>query len=114
MITVGKDNVVSMRYVMKDSNGTVLENIFGAQPVSYLHGATGILALLQEQLTGMKAGDKKTVYLEAKSGLIGEDFTFEVVIDNVRPARREEILLGYPVQSAAAACDADCECHNLR
>ena len=111
MITVEKDNVVSMRYVMKDSKGAVLENTMNAQPVSYLHGTTAILPLLQLQLAGLKPGDKKTVYLEATSGLTSEDYIFDVIIDHVRAALKEEILLGYPVQSSVAACEPDCECY---
>ncbi|RYG05920.1 MAG: hypothetical protein EOO02_02285 [Chitinophagaceae bacterium] len=113
-MTIGKDHVVSIRYVMKDSKGSVLEDTLQAKPVSYLHGSAGILTLLQEQLTGLKAGDKKTVCLDAKSGHTTEDFVFEVIIDDVRVALKEEILLGYPVQPAADACDSDCECYELK
>ena len=111
MITVEKDNVVSIRYIMKNSKGAVLENNMHAQPVSYLHGAPGILPLLQQQLSGLKAGDKKIVLLEAKSGFTNEDFIFNVIIDHVRVALKEEILLGYPVQQAATACELDCDCY---
>lgn len=112
MIIVAKDCVVSMRYVMKNSEGVILENTMNNLPVSYLHGASGILSLLQVQLQGLKAGDKKMVYLEAAAGLTEEDFIFEVIIDHVRVALDEEILLGYPVEVNVQACDADCDCYN--
>jgi FKBP-type peptidyl-prolyl cis-trans isomerase SlyD len=113
MMTVAKNSVVSLRYNMKNSKGEVLENTMDSLPVSYLHGAAGILSLLQEQLEGLKAGDKKKVYLNSISGLIEEDFVFEVIIDQVRAALEEEILLGYPVEVNVQACEADCDCYNV-
>lgn len=107
-----KDNVVSIRYIMKDSKEAVLENTMNNLPVSYLHGSLGIQPFLQAQLEGLKAGDKKTVYLTTESGLTNEDFVFEVIIDEVRPALKEEVLLGYPVKLNVQKCEADCDCYS--
>ena len=112
MITVAKNSVVSMRYCMKNNKGEILENTMNGYPISYLHGAAGILSLLQEQLEGLKAGDKKNVYLNSAAGLTEEDFVFEVIIDQVRAAMEEEILLGYPVAVNVKACEADCDCYS--
>jgi hypothetical protein len=98
---------------MKSSQGLVLENTMNGLPVSYLHGTAGILSLLQEQLERLKEGDKKTVFLPATSGLITEDFIFEVIIDQVHTALKEEIMLGYPVQANVQACEADCDCYKI-
>ncbi|MEP6947903.1 MAG: hypothetical protein ABI863_01450, partial [Ginsengibacter sp.] len=111
MMHIAKNSVVSIRYLMKNSSGDVLENTMNNDPVNYLHGSTGILPLLQIQLEGLKAGDKKVVYLPAASGLTSEDFIFEVIIDEVRIAMKEEILLGYPVNINVSKCEADCDCY---
>jgi FKBP-type peptidyl-prolyl cis-trans isomerase SlyD len=111
MTGIGKGCVVSMRYIMKDSKGLTLENTMTGQPVTYLHGAAAILPLLQQQLEGLRTGDKRTVYLKAAAGLTTEDFIFEVIIDQVRAALKEEILLGYPVQTDVQPCEADCDCY---
>ena len=111
MVTVTNNCVVSIRYVMKNGCGDILENIMENDPVSYLHGSATILALLQAQLEGLKTGDKKNVHLLAAQGLTNEDFTFEVIVDQVRPASAEEILLGYPVQVSVSKCMEDCECY---
>lgn len=100
-----------MRYVMRNASGEVLENTMHGMPISYLHGTGAILLLLQEQLEGLEAGDKKTVHLKATSGFTNEDFSFDVIIDQVRAALEEEIVLGYPVEVNVAACEADCECY---
>jgi len=113
MQVIAKNNVVSMRYIMKNAAGEELENTMYSAPVSYLHGVSSIHLLLQAQLEGLKAGDKKTVYLDAGSGLVTEDFTFEVLIDQVRPALPEELMLGYPVQLPAPPCEAGCDCYQI-
>lgn len=110
---IAKNSVVSIRYIMKNSKGDVLENTMNNDPVSYLHGSTGILQLLQSQLSGLKAGDKKVVHLTSASRLVNEDFIFEVIIDAVRAALQEEILLGYPVQLNVSKCEADCDCYGF-
>ena len=109
---VANDMVVSIRYIMKNSRGNILENTMDGLPVSYLHGASGILALLQVQLEGLKTGDKKLVYLSSATGLVNDDFIFDVTIDEVRMASKEEILLGYPVKLPVIKCEADCDCYN--
>ena len=112
MMQITKNTVVSIRYIMKNSAEDVLENTMSNDPVSYLQGSTGILPLLQEQLEGLKAGDKKVVYFNATSGLTNEDFIFEVIVGEVRTALKEELLLGYPVKLNVPKCEADCDCYS--
>ncbi len=111
MMCIAKDTVVAMRYIMRNSKGVVLEDTMLAAPVNYLHGSGGIHSLLQAQLGGLKAGDKKMVYLLKESGLTDDDFSFDVIIDNVRIALPEEVLLGYPVKIDTERCEGDCECY---
>jgi FKBP-type peptidyl-prolyl cis-trans isomerase 2 len=111
MMHIAKGCVVSLRYIMKNSEGAILENTMSKNPVSYLQGAAGIQPLLQAQLVGLKTADKKTVYLNAESGLTSEDFIFDVIIDEVRLALNEELLLGYPVKMDVVKCGADCDCY---
>ena len=111
MSTIENNCVVSMRYIMRNAGGEELENTMNRMPVSYLHGGAGILTVLQQQLKGLQAGDKKIVLLK-KAGGTSEDYLFEVIIDGVRNALPEEILLGYPVQAAVQPCEADCSCYS--
>ena len=109
---VKKNNIVSIRYVMKNSKGEVLENTMHLDPVSYLQGSSAIEPSLQAQLEGLTRGSKKEVNLPAESGLVSEDFIFEVIVDDVRAASDAEILLGYPVQLPASKCEEDCDCYS--
>jgi hypothetical protein len=108
---VSTNCVVSIRYIMKNEQGEVLEDTMQGEPVAYLHGGAGILEILQQQLQGLKRGDKKEVYLSAETALSECSFIFEVIVDDVRTASKEEMLLGYPVQLLVAACDANCDCY---
>jgi hypothetical protein len=111
MMCIAKDIVVAMRYIMRNGKGVVLEDTMLAAPVNYLHGSGGIQPLLQVQLDGLKAGDKKMVYLLKENGLTDDDFSFEVIIDSVRTALPEEVLLGYPVKIDIDKCERHCECY---
>ena len=111
MITVSKNRVVSLRYKMFNGRGELLENSMEGSPISYLHGTNGIQSILQEQLEGLSAGARKSVLLAKDSGLTDDDFSFDVIIDEVRDALPEELLLGYPVLPPAAACGDDCGCY---
>ena len=95
----------------RNGKGVVLEDIMHTAPVNYLHGSGGIQPLLQVQLEGLKAGDKKMVYLLKESGLTDDDFSFEVIIDSIRGALPEEVLLGYPVKIDTERCERDCGCY---
>jgi len=112
-MNITKERVVSVRYIMKNSNNEILENIMNSDPVSYVHGSAGIFPSLQQQLEGLKAGDKKEVYLPALPGLTSEDFSFEVIIDDVRVALTEEVLLGYPLKINAKKCETGCDCYSF-
>ena len=111
-IPIARNCVVAIRYIMKNSRGEVLEDNISRDPVNYLQGSSGIQPLLQAQVEGLRAGDKKKVYLATESGLVSEDFIFEVIVDNVRAASEEEIMLGYPVKLVVEKCEEDCECYH--
>ncbi len=105
--------VVALRYIMRNGKGDVMEDNMQSLPVNYLHGSNGILPLLQQQLAGLKAGDKKKVYLFKNSSEADDDFEFDVIIDDVRAALPEEIILGYPVQMTTNTCNDDCYCYEV-
>lgn len=107
---VGKNMVVALRYVMRNGKGEILEDTMQSAPVNYVHGTAGILPLLQQQLEGLERGNKKKVILSKENGA-DDDFSFDVVIDDVRTASPEEVMLGYPLQVTVEACDEDCDCY---
>ncbi len=107
---IEKNMVASFRYTMKNSKGDILEDTMNTAPVSYLHGSTAIQTGLQSQLEGLKAGDKKMVCLKMGDVSTDEDFTFDIIVDDVRAASEDEILLGRSVEEKAATCGPGCNC----
>lgn len=67
-MTVEKNRVVSIHYTLKDDEGSIIDSSAEGQPLEYLHGRNYLLAKLEEQLEGKKAGDRLSVDLSAKDG----------------------------------------------
>jgi len=58
---ISKNSVVSFDYTLTDPQGKVIDSSKGQQPLTYLHGAGGIIPGLESELEGKKAGDALTV-----------------------------------------------------
>ncbi|MBU0929322.1 MAG: peptidylprolyl isomerase [Spirochaetes bacterium] len=54
---IQKDRVVSIDYMLKDAQGTMIDRSEG-EPLVYLHGNDNIIPGLERHLDGKKAGDK--------------------------------------------------------
>jgi FKBP-type peptidyl-prolyl cis-trans isomerase 2 len=97
---------------MRNGRGEIIENTRNAAATNYLHGSSSVLPSLQTQVEELKAGDKKTVYLKSGEAFVDDDFSFEVIIDAVREALPEEIMLGYAVNINSQECDENCDCYS--
>ena len=94
-MTVGIKMIVGIRFNMYDESGQLLESGFDAPPVCYLHGGDLIMRALQEQLSGLSAGDSRRVFLAESENPLGKKIFFDVVIDSVRPATSAEMEAGH-------------------
>ena len=81
-IQINDNTAVSLRYVMKNNKGEILENILESKPVQYLHGSENILPQLEASLNGLKKGDTTSLSITDEN----EIFYFDVTIDDVRLA----------------------------
>jgi FKBP-type peptidyl-prolyl cis-trans isomerase 2 len=97
---------------MRNSKGEVLEDKMNSSPVHYLQGGKTILPVIQQQMEGLRAGDQKRVVLRKAESESDDDYMFDVEIDEVREATREEIILGYALETPVEACGDDCSCHD--
>ncbi len=98
---------------MKNDQGLVLEDHMDGKPVEYVHGSGRILPALENSLEGMEAGGCSTLTLtpESNPGL-GENFHFNIIIDQVREASPFEIQCGEPLPAVSEPeCGAGCNCH---
>ena len=110
-MSVEKNKIISIDYIMRNSKGEVLEDTANSGRTNYLHGSSGILEYLQLQLEGLSVGDKKIVRLPKEIGQADDDYSFDITICQVRNAMKEELVLGYPVMVETAACPVDCDCY---
>ncbi|MBS1597402.1 MAG: hypothetical protein JST75_04200 [Bacteroidetes bacterium] len=107
---IEKNKIVSIDYIMRNSRGDVLEDTKHSGRANYLHGSSGIHEYLQSQLEGLGVGDKRMVILPNEITNTGDDFSFEIIIQQVRNAMSTELQLGYPVM---VACPDDCGCYDV-
>lgn len=65
---IEKNTVVDIDYTLTDENGQVLDTSEGRGPMSYLHGAGGIIPGLERELDGKQAGDELKVAVAPEDG----------------------------------------------
>jgi FKBP-type peptidyl-prolyl cis-trans isomerase SlyD len=90
-VNIGKDTVVTITYIVKDMDGTLLEE--SDEPVSYLHGGyDNIFPLVEQALEGKAVGDKVDLKLQPADAF-GE-FEEDLVRLEPREAFPPEIEIG--------------------
>lgn len=102
--------MVSLRYVMKNMAGEIVEENMHGKPVQYLHGSGKILPSLESSLYRLEAGDKKSIRLKVNEMSAHDDFTLDVIIDEVREASEDELLNSEPLIEAVSSCGPGCDC----
>ena len=66
--SVREDQVVSLAYVLRDSDGEVLDSAGDDSPLEYIHGYGQIIPGLESELYGMSIDDEKDVVVDPESG----------------------------------------------
>lgn len=102
---VQKNTIVSLRYIMKDHHGEVIENTTNSNPLEYLHGCGSIIPSLETALEGLAAGTKRSFTIHPEE--LDNPLHFDVIVDAIREATVEEINAGQPVKKG---CGPDCCC----
>jgi FKBP-type peptidyl-prolyl cis-trans isomerase SlyD len=60
-VKIGKNTVVAIEYHLTDPQGQVIDSSRGKEPLSYLHGAGGIIPGLEAALEGKEVGEQVSV-----------------------------------------------------
>ncbi|MBO4319888.1 MAG: peptidylprolyl isomerase [Treponema sp.] len=63
---IEKDRVVTIDYILKGDDGTVIDDSSKSDPFTYIQGSHYLLPKLEELLEGKEPGEKITAYLEPK------------------------------------------------
>lgn len=93
-----QDNqVVTINFTLKDEDGNVIESTTKEQPFSFISGNQQILPKLENQVSSMLIGSKKTIVLEPEEAYgVYKDTSIQTVKRNDFPeGTKLEIGLGF-------------------
>ncbi len=63
---IENDKVVTMHFSVTDADKTEIDTTYGDEPLSFIQGSGLLVPGLEDALTGMTIGEKKTVALQAQ------------------------------------------------
>lgn len=63
-----KDRVVSIEYVLRDTEGEIIDQSEAGQPLNYLHGHENIVPGLEQAIEGHAAGEQLQATVEPELG----------------------------------------------
>jgi FKBP-type peptidyl-prolyl cis-trans isomerase SlyD len=61
-------SIVSIEYTLTDEAGKVIDSSSGKEPLTYVQGAGQIVPGLEQELSGLKIGDRKKVRVKPEEG----------------------------------------------
>ena len=87
---ITKDSVVQFNYVLKDADGSVLEETNTDQPLAYLQGYNNMLAGVENALQGHQVNESVTVTLapEDAYGTVRKDALMKVPVKHLQGAKK--------------------------
>ena len=83
-LRAGPDTRVTLHFSVRLMDGTEMDSTFGGQPASFVWGDESLLPGFERALLGLKAGDKRSVYIEADKGFGAYN------PDNIQQFRQDE------------------------
>ncbi len=91
---------ISFHYTLKDKAGTQLDSSEGGEPMSYVEGVGQIIPGLEEALKTLKAGDKKTLMVEAEQGYGNRDerLVMEVPLAELPQEEKVKVGMAYDIE----------------
>lgn len=102
--------VVAIHYTLTDEQGQELDSSRGQDPLTYLHGAQGLIPGLERQLEGREPGDSFTATVQPEEGYgpMHPELIQEVPLSVLEGI--DNLHVGMALQSRAP----DGQVHNLR
>lgn len=67
-MNITKHKVATLTYVLKDNDGTIIDQADEQQPFAYIQGTDGIIPGLESALEGKSAGDNLKVSIDPEQG----------------------------------------------
>jgi len=98
---IAESCVVSIHYTLTNSEGETLDSSAGGDPLSYLHGAGGLIPGLERELAGKESGEQfqATIQPEDAYGDVNPELIQEVPLDALSGI--DNLTVGMQLQSQA-------------
>jgi len=93
-------NVVTLAYTLTDEDGEILDQATHADPFVYIHGASQIVPGLENELVGLKAGDKKKVTVTPDQGYGELDADLRMAVSRTQFPEGMEIEIGMQFEAS--------------
>lgn len=100
-MTISKDKKVSIKYILKDAEGEIIDSSEDTEPLEYIHGNGHLIPGLEAALEGKSAGEKLSVAVapEDAYGKREEELVFPVPRSNFDGT---EIEVGMQFEAASS------------
>ena len=100
-MTISKDKKVSIKYILKDAEGEIIDSSEDTEPLEYIHGNGHLIPGLEAALEGKSAGEKLSVAVapEDAYGEREEELVFPVPRSNFDGT---EIEVGMQFEAASS------------
>ncbi|MEE4249299.1 MAG: FKBP-type peptidyl-prolyl cis-trans isomerase [Alcanivoracaceae bacterium] len=100
-LRAGPDTRVTLHFAVRLMDGTEMDSTFGGQPASFVWGDESLLPGFERALLGLKAGDKRSVYIEAAKGFGAYN------PDNIQQFRADEFAEGMALETGVVVSFRD-------
>ncbi len=91
-LRAGPDTRITLHFAVRLMDGTEMDSTYGGQPASFVWGDDSLLPGFERALLGLKAGDKRSVYIEAAKGFGAYN------PDNIQQFREDEFADGMTLE----------------
>lgn len=67
-LRVGPQTRITLHFAVRLMDGTEMDSTFGGEPASFVWGDGSLLPGFERAILGLKAGDRRSVFIDAQSG----------------------------------------------
>jgi len=67
-LRAGPETEVTLHFAVRLMDGTEMDATFGGEPATFVWGDESLLPGFEKALLGLKAGDKRSVFIDAENG----------------------------------------------
>ena len=101
MLTIKKNNVVSIDYTLKNNEGTVIDTSSGRSPLVYMHGSGALIPGMEKSLESKSEGDEFHVSITPAEAYGNRDEDLVHKVNRAELAHLQDLALGMELEVQA-------------